>query len=447
LYLLTESIINFLATSKCKRVWVAYSGGVDSHVLLHCLASMRPANYELLAIHINHSLSNQAEKWAQHCAIVCQQLEIAYFVREVQVIVPPRTSLEAAAREARYQAIQELIEDGDIVVTAQHADDQAETLLLQLFRGSGVPGLAAMPVWSKLGTGQLGRPLLSCTREQILNYALEHNLTWIEDESNINLRFERNFLRQQIMPQLINRWPKLNLTLVRAAQHQAQASLLLDEYAAIDLQTCINPNNSLNLDELANFPHYRQNNILRYWLKNLAFPTPSTAQLQQIIQQVINAKNHTQPLISWSGIELRRYRNQLFALPNLPAVNNNIITWHPSQNLNLNLGKLQAWPSANYPCPASLYLNSAVTVKFRRGGESIYIRGHRHKVKKILQQLPLPAWLRAFVPLIYVGDRLVAIPMLGPNQAAIIDEDYNFNTAKEPKAQAWCLQWQYSILG
>ncbi|WP_069472126.1 tRNA lysidine(34) synthetase TilS [Candidatus Marithrix sp. Canyon 246] len=382
-----------------KRLWVAYSGGLDSHVLLHLLAQ---SDLQLRAIHINHGLNPDADYWAEHCQKVCKALDVPCDIIKVKVEVAARESLEAKARTARYQAILQTITPDDVVLTAQHADDQAETLLLQLLRGSGVAGLAAMPE----NKGWLVRPLLGYTRAELYQYAQAANLKWIEDSSNADTRFDRNFLRHEIMPRLQQRWASVSHIISRAASHQAEANELIQELAAQDLQQCQGHKaDILSLDKLSKFSAARQKNVLRFWIKKLALPSPTTKQLQQIVSNLMTAKADSQPLVSWQGAEIRRYRRNLFAMPNLPPPPSptKTIKWlvsSPSPRLPLgNLKLTQALPSG-----------TELEIRFRQGGEVIRLNKHQRVVKKLLQAAGLPPWQRQFIPFIYLDNVLVAIP-------------------------------------
>jgi tRNA(Ile)-lysidine synthase len=401
-----------------KRFWVAYSGGLDSHVLLHLLAQ---SELQLRAIHINHGLNADADFWALHCQNVCKALNVACDVVKVNVDVAARESLEAKARTARYQAIIDTIAPDDVVLTAQHADDQAETLLLQLLRGSGVAGLAAMPKVSRLNKAWLMRPLLKYTRAELYDYAQAANLKWIEDSSNADTRFDRNFLRHEIMSRLQQRWASVSHVISRAASHQAEANELIQDLAEQDLQQCQGHKpDILNLDHLSKLSSARQSNVLRFWIKKLALPSPTTKQLQQILTNFITAKADSQPLVSWQGAEIRRYRQDLFAMPPLPSLPPSSIKWlFPTPLPRLPLGNLKLKQGKGLALPNGTELE----IRFRQGGEVIRLNKHQRVVKKLLQAAELPPWLRQFVPLIFLNDVLVAIPGIGVADGFIAEEN------------------------
>jgi len=429
---LVSNLLDTLSTCPpTQRFWIAYSGGLDSHVLLHALAQLRQnpspplcqrearENFGgqggfLRAIHIHHGLQPEADNWAKHCQQVCEILKIPCDVIRVNVRTASRESLEANARTARYDAIAQLIAPDDVVLTAQHADDQAETLLLQLLRGAGVAGLAAMPPVTRLGKGWLVRPLLAHTRAELHAYALQANLHWIEDSSNADTRFDRNFLRHEIMPLLQQRWPSVSHILSRAARHQASADELVQTLAEEDLQTCDGRSpEKLFLPTLSRLSPARQRNVLRFWLKKLGLPLPSTVQLQHILNDMLTARADRQPLVRWHGGEVRRYRNYLFAMQNLPSVPeaSHCLTWTLPQPLRLPLGELTVnkVQGQGLALPAGTELQ----VRFRQGGETFRWHGHQRMVKKLLQAAQLPPWQRPFIPLIYLDNTLIAIPSIG----------------------------------
>ncbi len=431
---LLTKLLEILIAYPTKRFWVAYSGGVDSHVLLHALARLRPQlpAVEIRALHVHHGLQPQAGEWVQHCYQICETLQIPCTISYIDIIQQQGESLEAAARHARYQAFIEQLAENDILLIAQHADDQAETVLLQLLRGAGVDGLAAMPQWNTLGQGHLLRPLLDFTRHQILQYAQQENLQWIEDSSNADLRFERNFLRLQILPLLQQRWQSVNHLLGRVAHHQAEAQTLLHFLAEQDLQICQgSASHQLSIKALLTLPIERQTNLIRHWLKKLGLTTPSTVKLHCILNNVLTANQDRQPQVQWQGGEIRRFRGQLYAMPNLPEIPSFFsITWSPQIQMNLPLGCLHAKPSQAQGIRAQY---TPLEVRFRQGGESFLFRGHHHSVKKILQTIELPVWLRPFIPLIYFENTLIAIPFVG------VCEMFQAKTGEE----GWDVIWSF----
>jgi tRNA(Ile)-lysidine synthase len=418
----------------CRHYWVAYSGGLDSHVLLHALATLRPHfSAQLNAVHIHHGLNPLADQWAQHCQQVCADLEIPCTVRAVNIPRNTGASLEALARDARYAALESILGTGEICFTAHHGDDQAETVLLQLFRGAGVAGLSAMPSSAPLGKGWQVRPLLNYSRAQLQAYAQTQQLHWIEDDSNIDLRFDRNFLRHAVLPILRQRWRSLSPTLQRVAQHQAEADGLLQEIGMLDLTHCFGESTQqLQLAILQNLSPARQRNVLRLWIKQQALTLPSTAQLARLQEDVLHAAPDRQPVLRWEGGEIRRYREQLYVIPALPPVPTHHLSWRFPEVLALPLGSLRAIPTLGRGL--RLKEGTLLTVQFRQGGEQLKVRGQHHSLKKLLQITPLPTWLRAYLPLIYWEQQLIAVPNVA------IEDDCLSKTGE----QAWILEWNYA---
>lgn len=418
----------------CRRYWVAYSGGLDSHVLLHALATLRKhCTAHLHAIHIHHGLNPRADQWAKHCQQVCAELDIPSTVQTVNIPRNTGASLEALARDARYAALENILGAGDMCFTAHHGDDQAETVLLQLFRGAGVAGLSAMPHSAPLGKGWQVRPLLDYSRHQLQRYAETQQLHWIEDDSNHDLRFDRNFLRHEVLPILRQRWKSLAPTLRRVAQHQAEASGLLQEIGVSDLTHCLGETKQqLWLAILQNLSPARQRNVLRFWIKQQALPLPSTAQLARLQQDVLRAAPDRQPILRWEGGEIRRYREQLYLMPPLPDIPKHAFTWRFPETLELPVGRLRALPTRGRGL--RMQEGTLLSVQFRQGGEQLKVRGQHHSLKKLLQAVPLPTWLRAYLPIIYWEQDLIGVPNIA------IHDDFLSKTGE----QAWILDWDYA---
>lgn len=401
-----------------RRFCIAYSGGRDSTVLLHALSGLRAflsPDLLLYAVHVDHGLSPHSGAWARHCETACARLGISCHTLRVNAAPRPGESPEAAARQARYQAIASLIETGDCLLTAHHQDDQAETLLLQLLRGAGPHGLAAMPARAPFANGCLARPLLGFTRDELAAYAAQHDLSWVDDHSNFDTGFERNYLRHEVMPHLKQRWPSCASTLSRAATNAAEAAALLDALADNDLQALPGPLAvTLSVGELLKLDDARQRNALRRWFKTLGLPAPWAAHLQRIQGDVLVAAEDSTPCVRWAGAEVRRYRDLMYAMPPLPAHDANaVLAWDLDQPLILpdSNGKLIAHSVTGDGLKASLCRASTISVRFRQGGERCRPagRGHTHILKKLLQEQGIPPWQRDRIPLIYVGDQLAAV--------------------------------------
>jgi len=292
--------------------WLAYSGGLDSQVLLHLLSQL-PLN--LKAVYVDHGLQAESAQWAQHCQQCCDSLKVPFQQIHVDARAGRRESPEAAARKARYAALQSLMQPGDCLLTAHHQDDQAETLLLQLFRGAGVKGVAAMPFFKTWGPVYHARPLLEVGRASLHAYARQHQLKWVEDPSNLQLHYDRNFIRHQLMPLLQQRWPAIQSSLQRYAAHQGESEQLLQQLAQMDLASLEHSHEFLSISSLAQLDALRQKNLLRYWLSSNACPLPSSAILDEMLKQLVHGSEDSRAQVSWAGMQARTFQGRLYVLP------------------------------------------------------------------------------------------------------------------------------------
>ncbi|MFO1258886.1 MAG: tRNA lysidine(34) synthetase TilS [Gammaproteobacteria bacterium] len=303
-----------------ERIWVAYSGGRDSHVLLHALRSALERcdapfpGSALIACHVNHRLSEYSDDWAAHCQQVADSLELSILTKTLTTHPKKGDSIEAWARQARYEWFQSLLEPGDLLCTAHTQNDQAETVLINLIRGSGLQGLSSIAPIKVLGSGMLARPLLNIDRNGIDAYVSEFNLNYIDDDSNTNLKFKRNYIRHELIPNMIKRYPSVVSTLARTAKHAREANLLLDEVAALDLERLLLPNGRILASKLAQLSYPRQKNVFRYWLRLNAFPLPSEVKLDDILRQLIEAGIDRHPKIQWGEVEVRRVKGEVILL-------------------------------------------------------------------------------------------------------------------------------------
>jgi tRNA(Ile)-lysidine synthase len=392
------------------RYVLAYSGGLDSTVLAHALASSG-TGIPVIAIHIDHGLHPQSGQWGEHCRAFAAELGIAYRCRKVTVQLESGKGPEASAREARYTALHGEIEPGDWLLSAHHREDQAETLLLNLLRGSGPAGLAGIGAVRRFGVGWLARPLLQVERAALRRYADEHDLEYLEDPSNTDRRFDRNFLRHEVLPRLQTRWPDVAARLQRSARHAGEAAALLADLAAIDLDALGGRAERLPVDELLALPRARQRNLVRHALRICGLSTPTALQLDRILDEVLPAREDAQPHVSWPGASVRRYRNGLYLLPEwLPDVPQTAEFEAGRAVLGEGLGLLQLEEGARRGLDPDL-VGRGLRLGFRCGGESFKPDGQAHtrKLKKLLQDEGVVPWMREHVPLVYCGDDLVAV--------------------------------------
>jgi tRNA(Ile)-lysidine synthase len=401
---------NLQEYQSAKRWLIAYSGGLDSTVLLHAVYRLKNASPDafppLSAIHINHQLNPHADDWEKHCQSVCEALNIPLLIRKV-AIEKNGEGLEAAARNARYQVFYESVKEGDVLLQAHHANDQAETVLLRLLRGAGVAGLSAIPGQRQMGLSKIVRPLLNITRQQLQNYATEQQLQWIEDDSNYDTRLDRNFLRQDIFPRLSERWPAAISVLSRTATQMAEDSQLLRELGDSDWHSCAADSASgeqaLVVAQLLKLSAARRKNTIRSWLMQRNLSIPDSAMMQRLSDELLLAKVDAEPCLRWADVEAHRYANRLFVFKRLPEFDSSRqYEWKTASPLHIEgVGTLTMAESHN----------EILSVRFRAGGERCQPQGRAHSqtLKKLFQEYRVPPWLRDRLPLIYRGDDLIAV--------------------------------------
>ncbi len=398
--------------------WVAYSGGLDSQVLLHLSQKVIPSA-QLRAIHINHGLNPQADAWQEHCRQYCEQLNIDFECRKVK-IGNSNNNLESQARQARYAVFEALVNEDDCIFMAHHQDDQMETVLYRLLRGSGPKGLTGIPVRRKLACGTLMRPLLAYNKDELIEFAKQEGLSWIEDESNSDISFDRNFLRQSIIPGIKARWPSAGKSIQRSAELLSESEQLLQTLAMLDAGDLLAEKKTiLPLELMQGKDLPRQRNLLRYWFQNLteiyAIPMPGFEELRRIVEEVIPATEDSQPLISWkqggTTVDLRRFANKLYVLKNFPAeIDYKALVIKAGETLELgsNLGSI------------TLQESTSGGIRFQEGdkfeisfvstqSETKPLGRKTRTFKKIFQDYGVPPWLRSRIPLLFVNGELAAV--------------------------------------
>jgi tRNA(Ile)-lysidine synthase len=409
---LARRLRELLGPLRGAQLCVAYSGGADSTALLAALAALRNrSGFTLRAVHLNHQLQPQAASMAAAAQASARRLGVACRVLPARVRVARGESLEAAARDVRYAALRAQLHPGEWLLLAQHRDDQAETLLLQLLRGAGIAGLAAMPERA----GVLLRPLLDLPRAALRAYLARRGLKWREDPSNADERFDRNYLRRQVMPRIETRWPAAGATIARSARLAAEAQQLLEAQADQVLRAAAD-GAALQVPVLRRLGPAACRNALRRWLSQRELPLPDQRRLQELAGPLLRARYDAQPQVAWPGALVRRHRDLLYAFPvpagPAPAPGDPApLRWdwraHPKLALpgggSLRLARDPSGPLALAALPARF------DVRFRVGGERLAARHGRQTLKRLLQEHHLPPWLRGAVPLLYQGERLVAV--------------------------------------
>ncbi|NQZ08178.1 MAG: tRNA lysidine(34) synthetase TilS [Algicola sp.] len=417
-----EQLVYRDLTPDASQIVVAYSGGLDSTVLLHMVKQSAPV-LPLLAVHVNHNLSPNAVKWQTHCENVCKQWKIPFIAKSVHITSNDQ-GLEAQARKLRYEAISESIAQNAVVLTGQHQQDQLETFLLQLKRGAGPKGLSCMPRSIEFEKDAvLVRPLLDLTRQELEQYAIDNDLSWIEDESNQDTRFDRNFIRRDVLPTIQARWPGFGKAATRSIGLIAEQQQLVDEMAEQDLQPLQLSANSFDSSGLKKRSKARQRNLVRYWIASQKVTLPSMSVLDNMLSQVIDAKPDATPKVKWGDYQLRRYRDVVYLFDNSieqPGVGCCLIVNQPVI-LNDNIGTLCLTDGLgdehrNERGEEALLLrspmeNEIISVRFNVTGLSCKPQGsaHTRKLKDLFKQHNIPPWQRSRTPLIYYNEQLVAV--------------------------------------
>ena len=434
-----EQLINDLKIGG--RIWVGFSGGADSTALLYVFSQWANAhpNRWIGALHIHHGLHPDANAWATHCRAVASELTVAYHEERIDARPTTGESPEAAARRARYDIVAPLLGEEDAFCTAHHADDQAETVLIQLIRGSGPHGLAGMPGRRRLGQGWLCRPLLNVSKQALTDVANNYRIDPVHDPSNTDPSLARAFVRHQLMPLLKQRSPGIVKVLVRNARWQREAANALNTFASIDLAMALDPDeNTLNCDALATLSPTRAREVIRLWLRESGQRPPRSNQIQQWLSTVLSAAADRAPLMQVGTIDIRRYRKRLYLIqpPLKPTVDSGSKCWQwtPPCPLTLPFGTLHAVHTKG---PGLLRLprnNPQLTVRFRRGGERLRLAedAKTRTLKALWQKHSIPPWERKHIPLVYRNEELIAVPGIGVSA----------NAASTHSQSGWSLSWQ-----
>lgn len=422
------------------KLAIAFSGGLDSCVLLHLLLEcQKTLPFQLHARHVHHGLSLNAGAWADFCVETCKKLRIPLTISQVKINKNSGLGIEATAREARYQVLLEA--DADFICLAHHQDDQAETLLLQLARGAGVKGLAGMGAVNE----KLLRPLLDAPRSRLEAYAKHHKLVWIEDESNLDTNLDRNFMRHEVLPTLAQAYPAIRQTISRAAQHMAEADILLDELAAQDVKNC--QQNQVHSQQLPLVPlvllsKARVKNALRGWLLQNNCEVPSAAQLQQIVQQLLHASADASINIKLSASHiLRRFQGSAYLLKNV-QVDADLcqrsafsLPWQGEKIIILpDQSRLFFSEKVGVGIAMQHVKKSQLVIRYRQGGETLKPDEKRpsRSLKSLFQSSNIPPWQRERLPLLFIHTTLAILPNLAV--------DVRFKAA--PDALGLAVNWQ-----
>jgi tRNA(Ile)-lysidine synthase len=415
-------------------VCVAFSGGADSTALLAALAQLKRPPLKVRALHVDHRLHPHSSSWAAHCRRVARALDVPLQVRTANVARARGESLEAAARAARYQLLAAALAPDEALVTAHHQDDQLETVLLQLLRGAGLAGIAAMPATVSFARGALVRPLLPWSRAELSAWVRSQGLDWIEDPGNSELRLDRNYLRTRVLPLIRERWPAAAATVSRAARHAAEAQRLLDALGAADAARA-GFGAMLSAQRLRTLPPERRRNALRFWITSAGHLAPPASRLEEIAGPLLQARADAQPFVRWEGTLLQRQAD-LLSLRAASGANGVLeeVTWPWRRRRTCALpapgGKLTLKRDARGPLDLDA-LPATLSIRARRGGERLRpVRGGpRRALKSLLQEARVPVAQRARLPLIFAAETLIAVADLW------LDESVQASAASRRRAR------------
>jgi tRNA(Ile)-lysidine synthase len=405
---------------------VGLSGGIDSVVLLHLLVQLSPRfSWSLSALHVHHGISRHADSWTEFCVDLCEKYAVTLQVERVDIAPLRAKGIEAAARQLRHAALAR--QKVDFIALAHHRDDQAETLLLQLLRGAGVRGASAMPLLkARPAAPSLLRPLLNVARSDLEAYAREHELRWVEDDSNRDVNYPRNFLRHQILPVLEQCFPAYRTTLARSASHFAEAAELLDELAAQDASSAMQ-DDCLSVASLRLLSNSRGKNLLRYFLATRGAPIPDSTRLAEMQRQLCEAGEGSQICITWQDWQLRSYREHAYALPATQPASAFTILWQGETEIVLpaSHGVLHFERVTGQGLSLNKLQQGLVTIRSRAGSENILLDASRPRqsLRNLLPQHGVPPWQRELMPLLFCGDELIYVPNIATSSSYAAQTD------------------------
>ncbi len=385
--------------------------------LMHCASQQ--SDFSLLALHLDHNIDSNSEKWMEFCKDFCVSRDIPFRSERLNQFNPSTRVPEHEARFARYSWLSGQIADGDLLLTGHHKNDQAETLMLNLMRGSGARGLSGIQEATPFGRVILVRPLLRYTKEQILEYATNHDLSYIHDPANDDLRYDRNYLRHLVLPALQERWEAAIENICRSAKHLSDSRTLLDELAEIDVASCraigsafLSIGYQLKLTELRKLSRARQINLIRFWIRSHSIPEPGRQTLDNFLNTAVEGSAEYSEM-DWEGYKLYLFQKNLYLTPNITLKPlEGKVKWNLKEPLVLEREGIKLIPTPVVGKGIDVNrLSLPVSVGFRKGGERFRMPGRQHssKLKKLLQAHSIPPWERKMLPLIYDEEELVAV--------------------------------------
>ena len=427
---LDTEVERFVKHKNARRLLVALSGGVDSVSLLYKLCELR-THYDLsiAALHVDHQIQPESEQWMKHCQAQCDELKVPLKTIKLN-LQDSGHGQEAAARQARYDWFHSQITPADVLVLAHHMGDQIETVLLRLFRGSGLLGLGAMHEIRQFGLGWMARPLLGVSKEEIIAYARKMDLRYIEDPSNLDTYIDRNFVRHEVLPLIRLRWPSVDQTIFRSSDHLKTIQSSLDKGAQVDLKmflclskpTLLGDYGCIRIDDLINLDQTRIVDVLRYWIRCEGLTLPSTGKMNELMRQVFGNETMGRGGIRWKEGEFRAYRGFLYLLPVQPKLCNPVTQhWQGLDALRIKEVEvaLSVRRRRGSGIRVSFIKNSPFILDWQHKARVIRPSRSRHNrtIKNLFQESGIPSWERCRLPYVYLGDDLVCIPGLAVEKA------------------------------
>ena len=405
-----SSIASSLEKNSYDEFLIAYSGGCDSTALLYFAnKTARKNKINIRAIHVNHNLNKESKKWENHCKEFCKGINVELYIENVNIILKPGDSVEEKAREERYLSIYSQMGKKTLMMTAHHGDDQAETFLYQLFRGSGAKGLSSMPRIKKIKKGFHFRPFLAFNKKTLEDFVAFKSLSYVEDLSNNNTDFSRNFIRKEILPNIKRKWPSCASTISRSAQNLSELFKLNEDLAMIDIQKFLVKNICKLSISVRGLDKYRCNNVIRYWISKNNYRMPSSEQMNSIYSNVINAGKDKVPFFLCSEYEIRRHNDYIEIMLPLKKHDPSIIyKWKYMENLVItNLSLNLSWNDLEKRFGRKIAYD--VEVRFRKSGENIKLYNSKKSLKDYMREINMPPWKRDRTPLIYIDKELRVI--------------------------------------
>ncbi len=400
---------------KYKRIGIAYSGGLDSQVLLHSLYALVQDKSKLFALHVNHGISEDSDIWESKCKKEAEKLGINFYSKKIRL--DEKRPTEESLRDARYAIFRAWSTESDVVCTAHHKDDQIETIFFRIMRGTGLRGLRGIPSFRNEFNFNLARPLLGINKNELKGYANSKQLSWVEDLSNSDTTISRNYIRHLVFPLLNKAWPGFSKSLLYLSKKANDAQEVLDDLACYDLNSVAKDSHTLDLEPIYQLSEQRISNLINFWLSQQTSLRVSGGLLDQMVKIILGKKDEDTILLSnannLDSHELRIFHGFLYLLPsecNQTLIGGNTKLWKLKNNLVLPTGKITFKETSNKGLCLN-FLEKNITVRGRKGGERCkpFGRKNSQKLKKLLQELEIPPWLRDRLPLIYVEEELAAV--------------------------------------